>query len=125
MGVLAEALAASRAGGLYVRGMLVRARDFEATPEDPFANDTLGRQEHVKAVCGTIAEMHGPAVVALDGGWGTGKTAFLRGSHHKVWWLGWHDPNTACTTPNPCPRAQGSTSATLSSVIDSRTTGGV
>ena len=57
--------------------MLVRPRDFEATVEDPFANDTLGRQEHVKAVCRAIAEMDGPAVVALDGGWGTGKTAFL------------------------------------------------
>ena len=55
----------------------MRPRDFQTTPEDPFANDTLGRQEHVKAVCGTIAEMDGPAVVALDGGWGTGKTAFL------------------------------------------------
>ena len=63
--------------GLYVRGMLLRPRDLEATPEDPFANDTLGRQEHVKAVCRAIAEMDGPAVVALDGGWGTGKTAFL------------------------------------------------
>ncbi len=57
--------------------MLVRARDFEATSEDPFANDTLDRQEHVKAICRAIAEMDGPAVVALDGGWGTGKTAFL------------------------------------------------
>ena len=57
--------------------MLVRPRDFEATPEDPFANDRLGREEHVKAVCSAIAEMEGPAVVALDGGWGTGKTAFL------------------------------------------------
>ena len=57
--------------------MLVRPRDFEATLEDPFANDRLGRREHVKAVCRAIAEMEGPAVVALDGGWGTGKTAFL------------------------------------------------
>ena len=77
MGTLAETSAASRAKGLYVRGMLVRHRDFEVTLEDPFANDTLGRQEHVKAVCRAIAEMDGPAVVALDGGWGTGKTAFL------------------------------------------------
>ena len=57
--------------------MLVRARDFEAMSADPFANDRLDRQEHVKAVCRAIAEMDGPAVVALDGGWGTGKTAFL------------------------------------------------
>ena len=57
--------------------MRVRPRDFEVTAEDPFANDTLGRQEHAKAVCRAIAEMEGPAVVALDGGWGTGKTAFL------------------------------------------------
>ncbi|MDE0666780.1 MAG: P-loop NTPase fold protein [Acidimicrobiaceae bacterium] len=57
--------------------MLVRARDFEATVENPFADDRLGREEHVKAVCRAIAEMDGPAVVALDGGWGTGKTAFL------------------------------------------------
>ena len=57
--------------------MLVRPKDFEATPEDPFANDRLGCEEHVKAVCSAIAQMEGPAVVALDGGWGTGKTAFL------------------------------------------------
>ena len=57
--------------------MLVRPRDFEASLEDPFKNDRLDRQEHVKAVCTAIAEMDGPAVVALDGGWGTGKTAFL------------------------------------------------
>ncbi len=57
--------------------MLVRPKDFEATLKDPFANDKLGRQEHVKAVCSAIAQMDGPAVVALDGGWGTGKTAFL------------------------------------------------
>lgn len=57
--------------------MFVRPRDFEASGEDPFANDILRREEHVKAVCGAIAEMDGPAVVALDGGWGTGKTAFL------------------------------------------------
>lgn len=57
--------------------MFVRARDFEAPVENPFANDRLGRKEHVKAVCRAIAEMDGPAVVALDGGWGTGKTAFL------------------------------------------------
>lgn len=57
--------------------MLVRPRDFDASSEDPFANDRLGREEHVKAVCSAIAEMDGPAVVALDGGWGTGKSAFL------------------------------------------------
>ena len=51
--------------------------DFQMTPEHPFANDALGREEHVKAVCRTIAEMDGPAVVAFDGGWGTGKTAFF------------------------------------------------
>ena len=70
--------------------MLVRPKDFEAAVEDPFANDRLGRQEHVKAVCSAIAEMNGPAVVAVDGGWGTGKTAFLAmsmawlQSEHKI-----------------------------------------
>ena len=37
--------------------MLVRPRDFEVSAGDPFASDTLGRQEHVKAVCRAIAEM--------------------------------------------------------------------
>ncbi len=55
----------------------VRPKDFDATVEGPFANERLGRQEHVKAVCCVIAEMNRPAVVALDGGWGTGQTAFL------------------------------------------------
>lgn len=57
--------------------MLVRPKDFDASSEKPFANDRLGRKEHVKAVCSAVAEMEGPAVVALDGGWGTGKSAFL------------------------------------------------
>lgn len=53
--------------------MLVCPRDFDASSENPFANDRLGRAEHVRAVCSAIAEMDGPAVVALDGGWGTGR----------------------------------------------------
>lgn len=48
--------------------MLVRPKEFEATLEAPFENDRLGRQEHVKAICSAIAQMDGPAVVALNGG---------------------------------------------------------
>ena len=48
--------------------MRVGPKNFEATLNAPFANDKLGRQKHVKQSV-AIAEMDGPAVVALDGGW--------------------------------------------------------
>ena len=46
--------------------------------EDPFANDLLGRRKFVEAFAGTLRGIEPPAVFAIDGPWGTGKTTFVR-----------------------------------------------
>ena len=58
--------------------MRLRRREFAATPEAPFADDLLNREEHVKGFCGMLTGAETPFVVSLDGGWGTGKTAFVK-----------------------------------------------
>ena len=54
----------------------VRAPEFVATAEDPFADDTLGRSEEVEQFCRRLLDAQTPAVWSVEGGWGTGKTAF-------------------------------------------------
>lgn len=56
----------------------VRPSRFSAEPDAPFASDLLGRQRQVENVSALIAGTAGPAMVLVDGAWGTGKTAFLR-----------------------------------------------
>ena len=55
----------------------LRHRDFVADPSDPFKNDVLEREPQVKAFCAVLAGIEAPAVLSLDAGWGTGKTAFV------------------------------------------------
>ena len=48
-------------------------------PEDaPFANDLLDREDSIRTLSRLLASLDGPGVVAVDAGWGTGKTTFLR-----------------------------------------------
>lgn len=68
----------SRTVPAIARGVLLRRREFAATPEAPFVEDLLDREEHVKGFCGLLTGAETPFVVSLDGGWGTGKTAFVR-----------------------------------------------
>ena len=56
----------------------LRHREFVADPSDPFKNDVLGREPQIRAFCAVLAGIEAPAVLSLDGGWGTGKTAFVR-----------------------------------------------
>ena len=56
----------------------LRHREFVANPSDPFKNDVLGREPQVKAFCAVLAGIEAPAVLSLDAGWGTGKTAFVK-----------------------------------------------
>ena len=56
----------------------VRPKDFGADPEDPFRGDVLGRQRVVQAACTIVCDITTPAIVAVSGGWGAGKTAFAR-----------------------------------------------
>ena len=56
----------------------LRRCEFVADPSDPFRNDVLGREPQVRAFCAVLTGIEAPAVLSLDGGWGTGKTAFVR-----------------------------------------------
>ena len=48
-------------------------------PEDnPFKFDLLGRRPFVDTLAHTLLGIEGPAVFAIDGPWGTGKTTFVR-----------------------------------------------
>jgi len=58
--------------------MRLRPVEFEADPDEPFRNDTLNRRGHVEAFCSVLTAIEGPAVVLLNGSWGSGKTAFAR-----------------------------------------------
>ena len=59
-------------------GMKARAGEFVADPDDPYRNDTLGRREQVEQFCERVQATATPVVWAVEGGWGTGKTAFSR-----------------------------------------------
>ena len=58
-------------------GPRVPPAEFVATPEAPFVNDKLGRRTQVEAVCGWMETSVGHPMILLDGGWGSGKTAFV------------------------------------------------
>ena len=58
--------------------MQLKPPEFTAKPDDPFANDLLGRQSQVEGFSRMLLGVKGHAVVFLDGPWGSGKTAFVR-----------------------------------------------
>ena len=59
--------------------MPLRPPEFEVSPENPYEKDTLGRQRRVEALRNLIKEEAATAaVVSIDGGFGTGKSVFLR-----------------------------------------------
>ena len=58
--------------------MPLRPAEFEADPASPFEHDKLGLQNRVTTLCRVLTEEPGPAVVSVNGGFGTGKTAFLK-----------------------------------------------
>ncbi|MDE0699630.1 MAG: P-loop NTPase fold protein [Acidimicrobiaceae bacterium] len=58
--------------------MKLHPREFTAEPNNPFANDQLGRRAQVTSFCQMLIGAEGHAVVSLDGPWGSGKTAFVK-----------------------------------------------
>lgn len=56
----------------------IQPPEFEISAKDPFEHDLLGRSESIKALTTTIGSIEGPCVMAVDAGWGMGKTTFLR-----------------------------------------------
>lgn len=47
-------------------------------PTQPFKDDKLGRKEYAEILTGIVETFVDGAVIALNGAWGTGKTAFLK-----------------------------------------------
>ena len=58
--------------------MKARAGEFVADPGDPYSNDTLGRREQVEEFCERVRATATPVVWAVEGAWGSGRTAFSR-----------------------------------------------
>ena len=55
----------------------MRAKQIDISENDPFENDLFNRQTPVENLKNLIGNLESPAVVAIDGAWGTGKTTFL------------------------------------------------
>lgn len=56
----------------------VQPAEIEIPVDDPFANDLLGHREPIEALTTLLGNIEGPCVMAVDSGWGMGKTTFLR-----------------------------------------------
>ena len=56
----------------------VRPAEFVVDADDPFKHDRLARQGRVEALCRLIVELQSPAVLAVNGPFGSGKSVFLR-----------------------------------------------
>ena len=68
------------AGNQGMRSMAIRIQpqELEIPTGNPFEHDLLGRGESIKALTAVIDSIEGPCVMAVDAGWGMGKTTFLR-----------------------------------------------
>ena len=56
----------------------IQPRDIEVPADNPFEHDLLGRKESIEALTNVISSLDGPCVMAVDAGWGMGKTTFLK-----------------------------------------------
>lgn len=56
----------------------VQPGEIDIPEGDPFANDAMGRKEHILVLTSVIRAIYGPCVLGIDGPWGSGKTTFLR-----------------------------------------------
>ncbi len=68
-------LAAEACRSMAIR---IQPQELEIPTENPFEHDLLGREESIKALTAVIGSIDGPCVMAVDAGWGMGKTTFLR-----------------------------------------------
>ena len=55
----------------------MRSKQINVPENDPFKYDLFERQEPVKDLKILVGNIDSPAVIAIDGAWGTGKTTFL------------------------------------------------
>ena len=63
--------------------------------DDPFKHDVLERSDSIKSLTNFLSNINGPFVLAIDSGWGTGKTTFL-----KMWKAQLEQLNTTCVYLN-------------------------
>ena len=56
----------------------IQPRDIEVPGDNPFERDLLERKESIEALTNVISSIDGPCVMAVDAGWGMGKTTFLK-----------------------------------------------
>ena len=56
----------------------LQAEEVEIPEEAPFANDLLDPEDSIQTLSRLLTSLDGPSVVAVDAGWGMGKTTFLR-----------------------------------------------
>lgn len=62
-----------------VPSLTLRATDIDVqSPDGVFAEDCLQREPAVELLCGVLASTESPAVVALNGEFGSGKSTFLK-----------------------------------------------
>ena len=58
--------------------MHLRPLEFEVDCDAPFGNDAIGREGQIRPLAEVIAAEERPAVVSVDGAFGSGKTSFLK-----------------------------------------------
>ena len=56
---------------------LVKKPKIHIPDDDPFANDELGRKEYAEKLTGFLSTIEEPFVLAIDAGFGQGKTTFV------------------------------------------------
>ena len=71
-------------------GIRVQPKELEIPTDDPFKYDLLARKEPVEILTAIIGSIEGPCVLAVDSGWGTGKTTFLKMWVQHLWNEGFH-----------------------------------
>ena len=55
----------------------IRSDQIDIPENEPFKNDLFDRQESANDLTTLVENIDAPAVIAIDGAWGTGKTTFL------------------------------------------------
>lgn len=82
---------------------------FVAPDDDPYANDAFEREQDVQRFCRLLASGASPAIWALTGSWGSGKSAFARMAAAECR----RDPDIARTIEVNAARARVTGSALL------------
>lgn len=58
--------------------MFYRPPEFVVDPENPFANDKLKREPHIRNLTNLMKDSETPLVMTVSASWGSGKTSFIK-----------------------------------------------